>query len=122
MYRTSAKRIMSGLMGFFQMFSALCTYYCVASLIIRTQTVIDCVKDFGALIIITEIDNWVGEYFLKTRRNIRKYTDDDFKQLSVVKRKESTNYNWLSIVEDIVLVFVLIIVLIPIYHSISIFY
>ena len=50
-------------MGIVQIFTTLSCYFCSSELIVQTESVIDCVKDFSALIVLTEIDNWIEIFF-----------------------------------------------------------
>ena len=118
LYRSTPKRIMSIFMGCVQIFTALSCYFCSSELIVQTETVSDCVKDFSALIILTEIDNWIGEYFLKTSKQMKYYTRDHCTQIYVLKKKEYYQYSFGDLIIDACSIVTFIISIIPIYDSI----
>ena len=106
-------------MGLIQIFTALSCYFCSSELIVQTETVIDCVKDFSALIILTEIDNWIGDYFLNTSKQMKVYTRDYCCQIYVLKKNEYFRYTLADLVLDGIYLFTFIISIIPLYGSVT---
>ena len=106
-------------MGAVQIFTALSCYFCSSELIVQTETVIDCVKDFSALIILTEIDNWIGDYFLNTSKQMQIYARDYVTQIYVLKKNEYFRYTLADLVLDGIYLFTFIISIIPIYDSVT---
>lgn len=119
MFRNNSKRLLSTLMGGFQMFTALACYFCISELIVQTETVIDCVKDFSALIIVTEIDNWIGDYFINTSKQMQLYAGDNVKLISVISKKQYNKYSVADFCIDIIIVITFIVSIIPIYESVT---
>lgn len=119
LYRNNYKRMLSILMGLIQIFTALSCYFCSSELIVQTETVIDCVKDFSALIILTEIDNWIGDYFLNTSKQMKVYTRDYCCQIYVLKKNEYFRYTLADLVLDGIYLFTFVISIIPLYGSVT---
>lgn len=119
MYRSTTKRLIGTLMGGFQIFTALACYFCISELIVQTETVIDCVKDFSALIIVTEIDNWIGDYFINTSKQMRLYAGENVRIIKVISKKEYNRYSVADFFIDLVVVLTFIISIIPIYESVT---
>ncbi len=119
LYRANYKRLLSIFMGSVQIFTALSCYFCSSELIVQTETVIDCVKDFSALIILTEIDNWIGDYFLNTSKQMQIYARDYVTQIYVLKKNEYFRYTLADLVLDGIYLFTFIISIIPIYDSVT---
>ena len=93
LYRSNNKRLLSIFMGIVQIFTTLSCYFCSSELIVQTESVIDCVKDFSALIVLTEIDNWIGDYFLTTSKQMQVYTRDYVAQIYVLRKKDYYRYH-----------------------------
>ena len=110
---------MSGLFGIIQIVVAFVCYYCSSELIVRTETVIECAIDFTSLLIIIEIDDWIGEYFLFTSDDIREYTRDNITQIWCIDKNHSRHYSIVEKIEDFSCLMGFLIVLIPIYESLS---
>lgn len=119
LYRDMYKRIISVFMGCVQIFTALACCFCSSQLIVQTETVVDCVKDFSALIIITEIDNWIGDYFINMSKQMRLYTREYVVQLYVLKKNEYFKYTIVDLLLDGALIATFIVSIIPIYDSIK---
>ena len=119
LYRSFYKRFMSGLFGIIQIVVAFVCYYCSSELIVRTETVIECAIDFTSLLIIIEIDDWIGEYFLFTSDDIREYTRDNITQIWCIDKNHSRHYSFVEKIEDFSCLMGFLIVLIPIYESLS---
>lgn len=119
MYRSQCKRILSSLMGCIQIFSSLACYFCSSELIVQAESVIDCVKDFSALIILTEIDNWIGDYFLTTSKSMEVYTRNDVCVIKVLRKKDYTRYRCADLVLDVIVIVTLVLSVVPIYHSVN---
>ena len=118
LYRSNNKRILSIFMGFVQIFTTLSTYFCSSELIVQTESVIDCVKDFSALIVLTEIDNWIGDYFLNTSKQMQVYSRDYVCQIYVLRKKDYYRYNLSDFCIDFCVVGTFIFSIVPIYQSI----
>lgn len=119
MFRGGCKRLLSCVMGFIQIFTALACYFCSSELIVQTESVIQCVKDFSALIILTEIDNWIGDYFLNTNRAMEVYARNDVSIIKVIRKKDYSRYRCADLVLDIIIIVNLIVSVIPMYSSID---
>ena len=119
LYRSNYKRIISGIFGVVQILVAFICYFCSSELIVRTETVIDCAIDFTSLLIIIEIDDWIGEYFLFTSDDIREYTRDNITQIWCIDKNYLKHHNNVERFEDFCCIICFLIVLIPIYESVN---
>ena len=119
LYWTFYKRFISGLFVAIQILVTLVCYYCSSELIDGTKSVIDCAIDFTSLLIIIEIDDWIGEYFLFTSDDIREYTRDNITQIWCIDKNYLKHHNNVERFEDFCCIICFLIVLIPIYESVN---
>lgn len=87
LYRSKGKRISSGLIGLLQCATALSTLYCSSEMIVQNVSVSDCVSNFTCLMIITDVDDYLGSYFIGTDRDFDDYADGRSQQIYVIKQK-----------------------------------
>jgi hypothetical protein len=75
------------------------------------------VKIFTIIIILTEIDVWLCEYFIGNSKQIKIYSRGFIEQIYVTKTNEFFKYNLSDLIIDFIIVFVFILGIIPIYNS-----
>ena len=119
MYKSQYKRMLSVFMGGVQMFTALSCFFCSSELIVKTETVVDCVKDFSAMIILTEIDNWIGDYFLNMSKQMRIYSRDSVVQIYVLRKNEYYRYTIVDLVLDIIYLATFVVSIVPVWESVD---
>ena len=89
-----------------------------SELIARTESVIDCAIDFTFLLIIIQIDDWIGEYFLLTRDDIKELLEIILLKFGVLI-KIILDISIVAKIEDFCCLMGFFIVLILIYESLS---
>ena len=119
LYQSFCKRVVSGFFGGFQMFTAFACYYACGELLKRNEGVIECVVDFSSLVIIIELDDWFGDYFINTSKDMKVYSRGYIVQVWCVDRDKAKKYTLLDGIEDLICILVFIIIAIPLYRSLS---
>lgn len=115
LYQSFCKRVVSGFFGGFQMFTA----FACGELLKRNEGVIECVVDFSSLVIIIELDDWFGDYFINTSKDMKVYPRGYIVQVWCVDRDKAKKYTLLDGIEDLICILVFIIIAIPLYRSLS---
>lgn len=119
LYQSLFKRFVSGFFGGFQMFSAFACYYTSGELLVRNENVMDCVLNFTALVILIEVDDWFGDYFLMTSKELQFYSRDYIKQIWCIDKHQLKQYTIVDLLEDICCIAVFLLVAGPLYYSIK---
>ena len=119
LYQSPFKRIVSGFFGSFQMFTAFACYYACGELLKRNEGVIECVVDFSSLVIIIELDDWFGDYFINTSKDMKVYSRGYIIQIWCVDRDQVKKYTLLDGIEDLICILVFVIITIPLYRSLA---
>lgn len=120
LYRSTFTRIISILSGLFQCLTAISTLICSVELIIKTQNVSGCVGNFTCLVIITDVDNWIGEYYISTNNDYDKYIHKRVEQISVTHKYKSIKEKLGEIIITLLFIFAFIFSLILLYKSVKI--
>ena len=77
-------------------------------------------KDLGCKIIITDIDNYLGSYFIGTNSAFKKYANDQVLQIYVMRQKDiDHNYSLAEFLIDLSCLVVGVFSAIPIFDSIK---
>ncbi len=119
LYQSEYKRFISGFFGGFQMFTAFACYYTCGELLKRNEGVIECVVDFSSLVIIIELDDWFGDYFINTSKDLKVYSRGYVKQIWCVDREKIGEYTIVDAIEDLLCILVFVIIALPLYRSLD---
>lgn len=119
LYRTTAKRITAAVGGLLQCGIALCTLFCSSELICQSGGVADCVTSFTSLVIITDIDNWIGAYLVGTSKDFKIYTADRVEQIYVLRKDKYFSYTFALVFVDLCSFAVLILSVISLWNAID---
>ena len=74
LYLSDARRRTVILSSLMQMGNAIGCLLCCTMLVAQNQSVIDNAKSLGAMMMLLNIDNWIGDYFLHSNKRIIVYT------------------------------------------------
>lgn len=119
LYRSGLKRLGAFFAGLIQCATSLCCLFCSSQLIVQSQTVADCVMNFTSLVIITDIDNYLGGYFLGTNKAFQVYSADQVIQIYVIKKEDYGKYSLVEFFIDVSCAIVGFISAMPIYNSVK---
>lgn len=74
LYQNSLRRCISGFFGLMQMIIALMIFCCHTYLIIQTNTVFGNVQWLTSMLVLSNLHNWIGNYFLQSNTMLQVYT------------------------------------------------
>jgi hypothetical protein len=117
LYKSNSKKNLTLLIAILNLILNLLFFYVSSILLSLTQKCFDCVKIFTIIIILTEIDVWLCEYFIGNSKQIKIYSRGFIEQIYVTKTNEFFKYNLSDLIIDLIIVFVFILGIIPIYNS-----
>ena len=117
LYKSNSKKNLTFLIAILNLILNLLFFYVSSILLSLTQKCFDCVKIFTIIIILTEIDVWLCEYFIGNSKQIKIYSRGFIEQIYVTKTNEFFKYNLSDLIIDLIIVFVFILGIIPIYNS-----
>ena len=117
LYKSNSKKNLTFLIAILNLILNLLFFYVSSILLSLTQKCFDCVKIFTIIIILTEIDVWLCEYFIGNSKQIKIYSRGFIEQIYITKTNEFFKYNLSDLIIDLIIVFVFILGIIPIYNS-----
>ena len=117
LYKSNSKKNLTLLIAILNLILNLLFFYVSSILLSLTQTCFDCVKIFTIIIILSEIDVWLCEYFIGNSKQIKIYSRGFIEQIYVTKTNEFFKYNLSDLIIDLIIVCVFILGIIPIYNS-----
>lgn len=88
LYRTFIKRILSILMGLIQIIINYFIYIVFIKIILRAESNIKSIEIFCVFIVISQFDNWIGDFYLIICNKFNKYTRGYFKQIFLVNNRK----------------------------------
>ena len=113
MYRTLLKRILSVLMGLVQIIINLILQIFFTQLFIRAKSIIKSIEVFCVFIVVSQFDNWIGEYYIKASEQLRIYSREYFSQICFVNNRQKYNIKFIDI---ILYIFFIIVVLLSLFQ------
>ena len=119
LYKSNSKKNLTLLIAILNLILNLLFYYVSSILLSLTQKCFDCVKIFAIIIILTEIDGWLCEYFIGNSKQLKIYSRGFIEQIYVCKTNEYFKYGLSDLIIDLIIVCVFILGIIPIYNSLS---
>lgn len=102
LYQNSTRRIISGFFGLMQMIEAILCFSCTTLLITQSQTVRDNIECLSAMLVLSGLDNWVGEYFFFSNEKIQTYTRGVITQIWIGLKGVKEYHYWLDVLENII--------------------
>ena len=99
LYRSVARRNVSIFTSFMQMMSAIGCLLVCTMLIAQTSSVIDNAKSLGAILMLLNIDNWIGDYFVHFNKRIKVYTRDHIVQIWCYDKKNHKSLTFMYAIE-----------------------
>ena len=102
LYRSVARRNVSMFTSFMQMISAIGCLLVCTMLIAQTSSVIDNAKSLGAILMLLNIDNWIGDYFVHSNKRIKVYTRDHIVQIWCYDKKNHKSLSFMYGVEILI--------------------
>ena len=88
LYRSQFIRVLSVLMGLFQISINLLILFFFSQLFYSAKTVMQCIQFFCVFIAVSQFDNWIGEFYLNSSKVLRGYSRDDFKQICLINNRK----------------------------------
>jgi hypothetical protein len=85
LYKSNSKKNLTLLIAILNLILNLLFFYVSSILLSLTQKCFDCVKIFTIIIILTEIDVWLCEYFIGNSKQIKIYSRGFIEQIYVTK-------------------------------------
>ena len=99
LYRSVARRNVSIFTSLMQMIAAILSLLVCTMLIAQTSSVIDNAKSLGAILMLINVDNWIGDYFVHSNKRIKVYTREHIVQIWCYDKKNHQCLTFMYIVE-----------------------
>jgi hypothetical protein len=119
LYKSKSKKNLTLFLGILNFILNLMYYYVSAILISLTQQCFDCVKIFAVIIILTEIDGWICDYFIGNSKQLKIYSRGFIEQVCLGKTDEFFKCGICDLIINVIIIFVFVMGIIPIYNSLS---
>ena len=119
LYKSKPRRYITIFYGFIQCFTAMTCFFCAGEFIASTESVSDCLMNYTGLTIITDIDNWIGAYFIGTNKQFKIYSNDHVAQFYVIPKSKYFSYSFGDFFVDISTIIVGVISVVPVWRSIG---
>lgn len=120
LYRDNKRRFVTLFYGCIQCFTALSCFFCAGEFIALTESVSDCLMNYTGLTIITDIDNWIGCYFIGTNKQFSVYSNDKVSQFLVIRKSKYFDYTLGDLFIDIITLVSAVCSVIPVWRSLVI--
>lgn len=105
LYISAQRRFVTAVNGLMQMMAGISCLFCSTMLIAQNDSVVNNVKTLVTMIMLLNIDNWIGDYFLNTNKRIKVYTRNHLVQIWCYDKKRHPLLTFLLWSENIIFLF-----------------
>lgn len=106
LYISAKRRLVSAINGLMQMMAGLSCLFCCTMLVAQNDSVVNNVKTLGAMMMLLNIDNWIGDYFLCTNKRLKVYTRNHLVQIWCYDKNNHPLLTFLLWSETIIFLFI----------------
>ena len=91
LYRTLLKRLLSIIIGLVQIGINFLIYFYFYKFLLSVGNIIKGIEIFCMFIVISQVDNWISEFYLNAFNALKIYARGDFKEIYLVKNNQRCN-------------------------------
>jgi hypothetical protein len=100
LYISMLRRIISALDGLIHMFISLSILFCFTMLVLRGTVTVENVKTLGSMIVLINIDNWIGGSLIQSNYLMKMYCRKNIVMIWCVNKKRNILLNMLRFIEN----------------------